>query len=199
MTESTSCTEPTQPTGDTRRRLRNYMLNPRLQLGFAAYLVAVASVLSLSLGWHIWRAYREASRLVALGDPRADDLVASMLVGEDRTRILWLIAILLVTIVFLLAFAIVVTHRIAGPALVLESACKAVARGKLAHLRPLRRRDQLVGLALELNAMIGALREREESERARLAEALRTIEGSPESARKVLEQVVAEKAQRLET
>lgn len=184
---------------NSRRKLRNFVLDPGLQLRFGGYLVAVAAGLSLALGWLVWRAYAESSKLVALGDPRSDEAVAAMLRADDRARMLWMAGVLAAIVVCLLGLAVVVTHRIAGPALVLARACRAVGAGALARPRPLRRGDLLAGLADEVGAMVDALRAREEDERERLVHAAQVIARSPEEARAVLEQLVAEKARRLGT
>ncbi len=184
---------------NSRRKLRNFVLDPGLQLRFGGYLVAVAAGLSVALGWQVWRAHAEASKLVALGDPRSDEVVAAMLRADDRARMLWTAGVLAAIVVCLLGLAVVVTHRIAGPALVLGRACRAVGAGALSRPRPLRRGDLLVGLADEVGAMVDALRAREEDERERLAHAAQVLARSPEEARAVLEQLVAEKARRLGT
>ncbi len=180
-----------------RRKVKNFMVDPGLQLRLGGYLVAAASALSLALGWQIWRAYREASVLVALGDPRADEVVSAMLRGEDRARMLWTACILTAVVLCLLGLAVVITHRIAGPALVIARACRRVANGELVRQRPLRRGDLLVGLADEMGAMVEALRAREEEERTRLAEVAQVMVASPEQARAIVEQLAAEKARRL--
>jgi HAMP domain-containing protein len=183
-----------------RRRLRNYLLDARLQLRLGAWLVGVAAALALALGWQLWRAYGEASKVVALGDPRADDAIAAMLRAEDRARLLWMGAILAGVLVALLALAIVVTHRIAGPTRALGEACRAVGAGSLARPRPLRKGDLLVGLAGEVGAMVDALRAREEAERAALDEVGRALAGPRpdlDEARRIVEKVAAAKARRL--
>ena len=191
-------TEPTTATpASARRKVKNFMLDPGLQLRLGGYLVAVAAALSLALGWQIWRATREASELVALGDPRADEVVSAMLRGEDRARMLWTAGILAAVVLCLLGLAVVVTHRIAGPALVIARACRCVADGDLVRQRPLRRGDLLVGLADQVGAMVEALRVREEGERTRLAEAVQVMADSPERARAIVEQLAAEKSRRL--
>jgi hypothetical protein len=201
MNRSTASAAPASGAAlvNPRRKLRNFMLDPGLQLRLGGYLAAIAAGLSVALGWQIWRACSEASTLVALGDPRSDPVVAAMLRADDRARMLWTAAILAGVVVSLLGLAVIVTHRIAGPALVLARTCRAVAAGALARPRPLRRSDLLVGLAEEVAAMVDALRAREEDERARLAHAAQLLARSPEEARAVLEQLAAEKADRLAT
>ena len=184
----------TAPPGSPRRRWRNFVLDPGLQLRLGGYLAAVASGLSLALGVQLWRAYREASRLVALGDGRADEVVSALLRAEDRRRIAALAVVLAGIVLALVLMSIVVTHRIAGPAHAIGRTCREVGAGSLARARPLRRGDLLGGLAAEVTAMIDALRAREEAERARLDEAAGE---SPERARLIAAELAAEKARRL--
>ncbi len=180
--------------GSPRRRWRNFVLDPRLQLRLGGYLAVVASGLSLALGVQLWRAYREASRLVALGDGRADEVVSALLRGEDRRRIIALAVVLAGIVLTLVVLSIVVTHRIAGPAHAIGRTCREVGEGSLVRARPLRRGDLLDGLAAEVTAMIDALRAREEAERTRLEEA---AHASPERARQIAAELADEKKRRL--
>ena len=183
------------PRASPRRRWRSLLLDPALQLRLGATLAVVASALSLALGWQVWRAYREASRLVALSDPRAEAVVAALLRAEDRRRIALLAAVLAVVIVALGVATVVASHRIAGPAYALGRSCRAVAAGVLPRPRPLRRRDLLGGLGADVSAMLEVLRAREEEERALLEEA---AAAAPERAREIAAALANRKARRLE-
>jgi hypothetical protein len=149
----------------SKRRARNYLLDTRLQLRLASYLVAVATALSLGLGWLLWQAYRETSRVIALGDPDGGQFIAQALASEDRWRIVVVAAALACVLVCLLGAAVVITHRIAGPAFVIGRTARAVGDGSLAPPRPLRSRDLLVDLADDVAGMVDALRDRELRER----------------------------------
>jgi hypothetical protein len=185
--------------------VRNYLLDTGLQLKLASYLVAVATVLSVGLGWLLWSAYRETSRVIALGDLEAGDSIATALAAEDRGRIVLVAIALAGVLVCLLAAAVVITHRIAGPAFVLRRTCREIADGSLARPRPLRDHDLLVDLADAVAAMVEALRAREAADRdalARLAATLRDRAASPDAraaAAAELERLAAEKEARLES
>jgi HAMP domain-containing protein len=204
--EDRTMTEATAPagagtgdakTGTPRRRIRNYLIDTSLQLRFASYLVAVACAVSLGLGYLLWNAYAESSRLVTLADP----ILSRMLAHEDRLRMVWLALALVLVVVCLLVFAVVVTHRVAGPAVALERTCRKVADGDLSRPRPLRRRDLLVDLADEVSLMIEALRDREEMESAVLTDVaarLRRLGSPPERQwAEALEKLAAEKLGRV--
>jgi hypothetical protein len=179
-TEGTTAPAPPAPPGAgaggrAQRRLRNYLVDTSLQLRLASYLIAVAVLLSIGLGWLLWQAYEETSRVIALGAPDAADSLAGALAAEDRGRILLVAAALCGVLFCLLAAAVVITHRIAGPAFAIARTCRQVGEGKLVLPRPLRTGDLLVELSADVAAMVAALRTREERERAALLEAARVL------------------------
>ena len=53
-------------------------MNAPLQLRLASYLIGVGVVLSLGLGFLLFRAYQATSRVIALSDPDADDTIAHL-------------------------------------------------------------------------------------------------------------------------
>ncbi len=170
MVDTSGAVEQGEPTGSQKRRIRNYLIDSSIQLRLASYLVAVACAISLGMGWLLWSAYRESSRLVSLGNPKVDDALAIMLAREDRERMLWLGIGLVTVILCLLVVAVIVTHRVAGPTVALAQTCRRIGSGDLSRPRPLRRHDLLVDLADEVALMIDGLRDRESEERATLLE-----------------------------
>src|SRR5438552_17583596 len=191
------------PDGRRKRRLRNYFLDAKLQLRLASYLIGVGVALSLGLGWLLWRAYRETSRVIALSDPDAGDSIGLALANEDRVRIIIIGVVLAGVLLCLLGSAMVVSHRIAGPAFAIARTCRQVGEGSLAVPRPLRPRDLLVELGNAVAAMVDALRTRETREREvalSAAAALRDPAASPQArsvAAEALERVAKEKGERL--
>src|SRR5512145_761057 len=193
------------PTIVHKRRVKNYLINTKLQLRFASWLLAVAATISIVLGWVLWRSYAETSRVVALMDPDVADSLAAAFASEDRVRMIWLAVALAVVLVCLLGFAVVMTHRIAGPAFVIARTCRQVAEGNFERPRPLRERDMLVELGDDVAHMVDAVRDRDQDERDRIASAIARFSdaGAGADDRKralaALEQLVAEKAKRLAT
>jgi methyl-accepting chemotaxis protein len=189
--------------GHPKRYVRNYLLDTALQLRLASYLLAVAVALSLGLGWLLWSAYRETSRVIALGEPDVGESIAQALATEDRWRMFLIAAALSAMLISLLLASVVITHRIAGPAFVIGRTCRQVAEGNLARPRPLRTHDLLQDLGDDVAAMVDALRERDERERdamARAAATLRDPSSTPAAraaAAEALERVASEKEARL--
>jgi len=189
---------PAAADGRGRRRLRNYLLNAPLQLRLASYLIGVGVALSLGLGFLLWRAYQETSRVIALSDPDAGDSIALALASEDRSRIVLIAVILFGVLVCLLGSALVVSHRIAGPAFAIARTCRQVAEGHLAKPRPLRPRDLLVELGNDVAAMVDALRGRESREREAILSAVTALRSQNAAAvAETLERLAREKGERL--
>jgi hypothetical protein len=188
--------------GRRPRRVRNFLVDSSLQLRLASYLLLVALVLSAGMGWLLWQAYQETSRVIALGALDAGDSLAGALASEDRGRILLVASALAGVLLCLLAAAVVITHRIAGPAFAIGQTCRQVAEGRLVPPRPLRSGDLLVELGEDVAAMMDALRAREVVERDVIlaaARALRDAGAVPEArgAAAALERLAEEKEVRL--
>jgi hypothetical protein len=205
MTPTTPSQEPAPPPGTEpgerrHRRVRNYLVDTSLQLRLASYLLTVAAVLSAGLGWLLWQAWQETSRVIALGASDAADSLAGALAAEDRGRLLLVAAALVGVLLCLLLAAVVITHRIAGPAFAIGRTCRQVAEGQLPRPRPLRSGDLLVELGEDVALMVEALRTREAVERDLLVAAaggLRDAGAGADAAGALLERLVEEKGERL--
>ncbi len=202
--ETPAAPPPGGPDGRApKRKLKNYLLDTSLQLKLASYLLAAATALSVGLGWLLWSAYRETSRVVALGDPEVGDSIAAALATEDRWRIVLVSVALVLVLLCLLGAAVVITHRVAGPAFAIRRTCTQVGEGNLARPRALRDHDLLVDLADSVAMMVDALRDREAIDQAAMAHAAATLRdpgATPEAcaaAAAELERLAAEKEARL--
>jgi hypothetical protein len=189
--------EPARP----RRKVKNYLLDTGLQLRLASYLVAVATLLSLGLGWMLWSAYREASEIIGL--QTRDPNLGSALVASDRFKILAVAGALFLLLVCMLVAAVRVTHRIAGPAYAIRRTCKRIVEGDLSEPPPLRAGDLLLELGDDVADMVKALRGREGRERDVMSSAAKVLRDPFASAQtrqelaRELEILAAEKERRL--
>jgi hypothetical protein len=192
-----------EPSGRQKRRLKNFLLDTSLQLRLASYLLGVGVALSLGLGWLLWRAYRETSRVIALSDPDSGDSIGLALANEDRVRIIVIAVVLVGVLACLVGTAVVVSHRIAGPAFAIGRTCRQVGDGNLARPRPLRPRDLLVELGNDVAGMVDKLRAREALEREialKVLHALRdpaTTNEARTAAAEALEKIANEKGARI--
>jgi hypothetical protein len=200
--------EPTAPAGGApgvrgQRQVRNFLVDGPLQLRLAAYLMAVALILSIGLGWLLWHAWRETSQIITLGAADAGEPLAQALAREDSGRMVVVAAALAGVLLCLLVAAVVVTHKIAGPAFAIARTCRQVGEGRLTRPRPLRTGDLLTDLAEDVAGMVEALRAREAADRATALAAaalLRQPDATPAAraaAAEALERLAQDKEERL--
>jgi hypothetical protein len=144
--------------GMSKRRLRNFLVHPGIQLRLVSYMLLVATAIGSGLSVMVWTAGQDAGPGLMVGAALSGAVPA------------------------LLVLAIVLTHRVAGPAVALAHTCRRVGAGDLSLPRPLRRRDLLVDLADEVALMVEGLREQEAEERVLLADAANRLRRSGEFA-----------------
>lgn len=134
-----------RPQKRTKIKRSRYMLASRLQRSVALQLLAVVSAVALL----------HALALLALGPE-------IRLLQPDETRLLlagfssffWLVTVTLVG-----GVALLLTHRIAGPALIIERAVRALARGDYEARLDLRPSDYMHSLSDSVAELRGQLRE----------------------------------------
>jgi hypothetical protein len=136
------------------RRLRNFLVDPGIQLRLATDILVVATAIGVALAVMFWTAGQDAGPGI---------VAAAAIAGA---------------VPCLLLLAVVLTHRVAGPAVAIAHACRRVGAGDLSLPRPLRRRDLLVDLADEVALMVEGLREQEAEERALLSDAAHRLRGA---------------------
>ena len=147
-----------EDSGMSKRRLRNFLVHPGIQLRLVSYMLLVATAIGSGLSVMVWTAGQEAGPGLVIG------------------------AALSGAVPGLLVLAIILTHRVAGPAVALAHTCRRVGAGDLSLPRPLRRRDLLVDLADEVALMVEGLREQEAEERALLSDAANRLRRAGEFA-----------------
>lgn len=166
--------------GPPKRRLRNYLLDPRFQLKYTA-MVVVVTVLVTSLvgGWLGTEAYNYSTGMTEMlaidrlmDDPGAQETIEREARAEDinvRNRIvIGVVALVVIVSVALGLTGIVVTHRVVGPAYKLRLMLGDIERGSLALRGGFRKGDELQELGEAFKRMVVSLRTRREGEVAQL-------------------------------
>ena len=153
-------TPPAKPSHRSQRR--KHVVDVRAQVGVALRILAPVAAVSLMSG---------AAVLLFL---RRDD--TTILHVADLQRFLWIAnGIYFVLLVSVLTVAsLILTHRWAGPALVIQDALDGMRRGDHTQRLELRRSDYLKGVASRL----AALREDLARDRRALDESLCNLEGA---------------------
>lgn len=175
-TERQTTPPPRMP---VKRRIRNFLLDP-IQLRYTALMVVICSALTAGLGYFIYTGAREASELIRLRAMDPEDKLAQTLVDEfaraDRLLLIKLVVFGILLIVFMTAYGIVITHKVAGPIFKVTRYCEKVRDGNLGPIYPLRSGDQLQDFYHSFEHMHDALRKRSEEEIRALAGVLEALE-----------------------
>jgi methyl-accepting chemotaxis protein len=136
---------------------RTYLVDPGFQLRYALLLAGAGALLALLCGLWLHQAHLQATELLPL-DAEARALV-------ERTDNELLGALAGITALMALALGVLgvfITHRVAGPVLVLGRYLQAFGDGRYPRVRALRRGDELRRLFAVFAEGVEALRAREQ-------------------------------------
>jgi len=166
-----------------RRRIRNYLLDSKLQLRYATAMVLLSSLLTAGLGYIWYRQMRETSMTVevkALASMDVDGQEIQQLRQEmksqDNLRLMALVGFGLLFAMVLMGYGIVLTHKIAGPLFKVGKYMTEVKEGRIGPVYNLRKGDQLQEFFEVYKEMHIALRHREEEELKAVNQVLETTE-----------------------
>lgn len=152
---------------------RTYLVDRGFQLRYALLLAGAGAVLALFCGLWLHQAHVQATELLPLdGDARA------LVERSDRELLGALLGITALMSLALGVLGVVITHRVAGPVLVLGRYLQAFGRGRYPRVRTLRRGDELKRLFGVFSDGVDALRAREAAHADLLEEAVARLRGA---------------------
>jgi hypothetical protein len=155
-----SPTESANPEATTSRAphfvRRRYLIDRRFQLKYTALIVVVVSVIMTLFSAAIWRELRANSELaigrrMLAGVGLAPDSSAMRdafaltedVAHSDQRQFVFLLMASLVVVLALGIWGVLITHRVAGPVLVLSRYTQALGEGHFPMIRQLRKGDEL--------------------------------------------------------
>jgi len=175
-----------------KRRLRNYLLEPRFQLKYTLMVVGVTVVVASALGFLAYRYSRGQTEMMSITrmesqgdlDPRFVSFIEEEARKADRNVLAGIVAGIATLALALAATGIVVTHKLVGPAYKIKRMLGDVRDGHLKIEGRLRKGDELQDVFDAFEEMINALRSEQEREIAMLDAALgeASAAGVPEDA-----------------
>lgn len=162
---------PKNSGGAPKRRLRNYLLDPRFQLKYTGMVVAVTVVIATGLGYMAYSYSRGMTEMLSMSQMMSGetaDYVTAEAEKQDQKVMLSIAGGIGLLALALGITGIVVTHRFVGPAYKLKLLMGDVAGGTLNVRGGLRKGDELQHVGDAFKNMLSALRERREEELAQL-------------------------------
>ena len=144
------------PVGATAHHRRTYLVDRGFQLRYALLLAGAGAALALLCGLWLHQAHLQATELLPLD--REARLLADRADGELLGALMGITALMALALGVL---GVIITHRVAGPVLVLGRYLQAFAAGRYPRVRALRRGDELQRLFGVFAEGVEALRARE--------------------------------------
>jgi hypothetical protein len=193
MTNQTESSE--RPAFPHKRKWRNYLLDVGLQLRYTAFIILVAVFLTGILGYKVYQATQESSRIVLMtvqADPSTGAELMSQFQANDRIVLFGMAGFGIVLVLSIAAVGIWMTHKVAGPLHNIGMTCSNIRDDRLPPvLRQLRKGDELQTFYSQFGEMYAALRTRVLADIALLENAIATLE--KQSARSAeVDQLLAE-------
>ncbi|OGR04582.1 MAG: hypothetical protein A2284_06125 [Deltaproteobacteria bacterium RIFOXYA12_FULL_61_11] len=151
---------------------RKYIINQGFQVKYIAYVVLASTLISSILSFYIYKTSLANSELLEIMSIQNDLLEGVK--HEDFKVLVSLLSFIVLQALCLLVFAVLLTHRIAGPLFRVELFLKAVVMGEAMHVRSFRKGDEFKYLAELMNSVSDFLHNTSTSELAKLTQ-MRTM------------------------
>lgn len=167
-------------TSQYKRRVRNYLLDVGLQLRYTLAIVVVSAILTAGLGYMIYQATRDTSRVIELTgmvDPVTAELMQEEFATKDQKVIWGIVGFGAVLALSVFAAGILITHKIAGPLYNIARIFRRVRDNILAPpLRQLRKGDELQDFYRKFQEMHEAIRYRADEDIRILGQTIEVFE-----------------------
>jgi hypothetical protein len=165
-----------------KRRLRNYLIDASLQVRYTGFIIAVAIILTAALGWKIFDAVRETSKIISmtgLVDPTTAGELQEQFSQADRVVIWGMAGFGVVLVLSIAGVGIWITHKVAGPLYNIARVLGRIRDNQLAPpLRALRKGDELQDFYTTFREMHEALRARASADAQLLGEVIAALEAA---------------------
>lgn len=168
-----------QSSAPPKRRLRNYLLDPRFQLKYTGMVVGVTIVVAAVLGYFAYDYSRGQTEMLMAQQAELPGmgaeswaLIQESAQEEDRKVLFAIVGGIMVLALAIGVTGIMVTHKVVGPAYKMKKLLGEVATGHLNVHSRLRKGDELQDLFEAFAHMVETLRARQAEEVAQLDAAL---------------------------
>jgi len=168
---------------------RIYVVDRRFQLKYTGLLVLFGGAIMAAFGWAVWREVLINSELLegkrieqgllggrAAGVQTMAEFHQALASADQRMLAIILIASVAVAATLGL-LGILITHRIAGPVLVLSRYAEALSQGTYPPMRPLRKNDELKEYFEVFRHAVDRLKAKESAEIAELEALVPSLSG----------------------
>jgi hypothetical protein len=188
--------ETAMPRPVYKRKVKNYLIDVGLQLRYTLAIVAVAVVLTAVLGYRIYAATQDTSKVIAmtsLVEPAIAQQLEAQFADTDRQVMFGIIGFGLVLVLSISGVGILLTHKVAGPLYKISSFFGRIRDNRLGPApNKLRKGDELQNFYLSFREMHQAIRARVEEDVRVMDGALTSIEATPEGKSPAMQRAIEE-------
>jgi len=188
--------ETAMPRPVYKRKVKNYLIDVGLQLRYTLAIVAVAVVLTAVLGYRIYAATQDTSKVIAmtsLVEPAIAQQLEAQFADTDRQVMFGIIGFGLVLVLSISGVGILLTHKVAGPLYKISSFFGRIRDNRLGPApNKLRKGDELQNFYLSFREMHQAIRARVEEDVRVMDGALTSIEATPEGKSPAMQRAIDE-------
>lgn len=132
----------------------NYLINTKYQIRFAIKFAFITALLSGFVGFQMY----------AIVWPVLSQYVPQEIMGLVTQQILTRAAIFLaLAVLMILAFSIIISHRVAGPVFSMHRTMKKILNGEGIEFVTLRKHDEFQSFAKDLNRIIAMIKDNTEA------------------------------------
>jgi len=149
-----------------KRRVRNFLIDPRFQLRWVAFVVLVITLIVAGMGYILYGTVADATDQMIIAQMSVEGLspeaVAAFQADGERAKLwalIWLAAGWLVLALFLSGVTVVLTHKISGPVFKMKRLLGNIDGEHLQLWEKLRKGDELQDAFEAFDAMVRRLRE----------------------------------------
>lgn len=133
-----------------KRRVRNFLLQPLLQVKLGIYAIVLAILFAVSLGAILYHNFAGlVNSIVLLTD--AEDEVRDLFLDYWQGTQLWIYLCFLIYLLATVTISVLYTHKLVGPTYAFRRHLRSLAEGRYNARTFLRRGDAFVEVADELN------------------------------------------------
>lgn len=162
--------------GRNQRRIRNFLLQPGLQLQMGIYVITVALLTSAAIAGVLYLTFaRILDLLLELTDFRSE--VTAILLEYSMAAAFWLVMLMLIFVALNLLISVLITHRLIGPTVAFRRHIEQLCRGNFASRISLRESDAFREVARDLNRLAELMQEGRVSSAAEHRDGPREEEG----------------------
>lgn len=142
-----------------KRRVRNFLLKPLLQVKLGLYSVLLAIAFATIIGVVYYNEFKGLYE-IALKFTDLPDEFQELFFAHMRESANWIVSILVIYVLLTLTISIIFTHRLVGPTIAFRRHIHELIAGNFDSRIVLRKNDAFIEVAEDLNRLAEKLKEK---------------------------------------